>query len=98
MSAQSILPPLVSLKNIVKHYELGAVEVKAVQGVSFSVSEGEFAAIVGPSGSGKTTLLNMIGCIEIPTSGNLIVDGSDTATLSDDELSSFRLNTLGFVF
>jgi putative ABC transport system ATP-binding protein len=89
---------IVSVKNAVKNYTLGAVEVPALRGVTLDVVEGDFLAIAGPSGSGKTTLLNLIGCVDTPTSGSVKVAGKDTRELSERELTSLRLHTIGFIF
>jgi len=71
------MPAIVSLKDVVKTYHLGAVEVPALRGVSLDVHTGDFISIAGPSGSGKTTLLNLIGCVDTATSGTVLVDGND---------------------
>jgi len=92
------MPPIVSVENAVKNYSLGHVEVPALRGVSLEVKSGEFLSIAGPSGSGKTTLLNLIGCVDTPTSGRVVVDGKDTTALSERELTRLRLDTIGFIF
>ena len=92
------MPAIVSLKDVVKTYRLGTVEVPALRGVSLDVHIGDFISIAGPSGSGKTTLLNLIGCVDTATSGTVLVDGNDTQDLTDRELTNLRLNTLGFIF
>jgi putative ABC transport system ATP-binding protein len=89
---------IVSIKNVTKDYPLDKVVVQALRGVDLTVEQGDFLSIVGPSGSGKTTLLNLIGCVDTATTGSVTVDGHDTATLSDRQLTSLRLNTLGFIF
>jgi len=89
---------LVSLKNLYKHYQMGDVTVKALDGISISITPGDFVAIVGPSGSGKTTLMNMIGLIDRPDSGEVIIDTRGTDSLSDNELTNLRLKKLGFIF
>ena len=91
-------PPVVRLRDVAKTYRAGAVEVKAVKGVSLDIPPQRFSMIVGPSGSGKTTLLNLIGCIDTPSAGSVEIDGQDAAALSDDELSDFRARTVGFIF
>jgi putative ABC transport system ATP-binding protein len=89
---------IVSVRDAVKNYTLGAVVVPALRGVTLDVVEGDFLAIAGPSGSGKTTLLNLIGCVDTPTSGVVEVAGKDTLKLSERQLTSLRLNTIGFIF
>jgi len=89
---------IVELQDVVKDYPLGKTVVHAVRGVDLTIERGEFAAIAGPSGSGKTTLLNLIGCVDVPTSGAVRVDGSETGTLSDRQLTQLRLHHLGFIF
>ena len=80
-----------------KVYE-GAVPVKAVNGIDLTITEGEFTALKGPSGCGKTTLLNLLGGLDQPTSGSILIDGTDITALSDNELIDFRLHNIGFVF
>lgn len=89
---------LIELNNVSKIYDGTAVPVKAVNQVDLKIEKGEFTAIVGPSGSGKTTLLNLIGGLDQPTSGKIIVDGVDISTYKPDELINFRLHHIGFVF
>jgi putative ABC transport system ATP-binding protein len=81
-----------------KDYRLGATDVPALRGVSLAVEPGEFLAIAGPSGSGKSTLLNLIGCLDHPTSGRVLVGGTDVASLGDDALSDLRSRAIGFIF
>ncbi|MFT7621058.1 MAG: putative ABC transport system ATP-binding protein [Myxococcota bacterium] len=90
--------PIVSLKDVVKSYQLGKITVPAVRGVSLEIGDGEFSAIAGPSGSGKTTLLNLIGCVDTATSGDVTVAGNKTNGLSDKQLTDLRLFEIGFVF
>jgi putative ABC transport system ATP-binding protein len=92
------MPNIVSIENVRKDYHLGEVIVSALQGVSLQVAGGDFISIAGPSGSGKTTLLNLIGCVDVASSGVVRVDGHDTAELSERQLTELRLNTLGFIF
>ena len=89
---------LIKLDEVIKIYDGTAVPVKAVDGVNLQIEDGEFTAIVGPSGSGKTTMLNLIGGLDQPTSGKIIVDGTDISTYKPDELINFRLHHIGFVF
>ncbi|MEJ5262463.1 MAG: ABC transporter ATP-binding protein [Ignavibacterium sp.] len=89
---------LIELYEVTKIYDETIVPVKAVDNVSLQIDKGEFTAIVGPSGSGKTTLLNLIGGLDQPTSGKIIVDGTDISTYKEDELINFRLHHIGFVF
>ena len=89
---------IISLQNVVKTFSLGENEVHALRGVSFDIEQGGCVSIVGPSGSGKTTCMNMIGCLDRPTSGDVFVDGKNTATMKDTELAHLRNKTIGFVF
>ena len=89
---------IVSIRDVVKEYELGQTVVQALRGVSLEVEKGEFISIAGPSGSGKTTLLNLIGCVDTATRGVVEVAGQNTAKMSERELTNLRLNTIGFIF
>jgi len=89
---------VLEVKNVDKVYGSGETEVYALRNLSFSVKRGEFMLIVGSSGSGKSTLLNMIGLLDRPTKGQVIVDGVNTSSLSDNQLSVFRNSKLGFIF
>ncbi len=89
---------VVELREVEKEYPLGKTVVRALRGVSLVVEEGEFTTIAGPSGSGKTTLLNLVGCVDVPTSGSVLVAGRHTERLSDAALTALRLHTLGFIF
>ena len=89
---------IVDLVDVTKTYALEGVEVRALRGVSFSVREGEYCAIVGPSGSGKSTLLNLLGCLDRPTSGTYRLGDRDVSGMTDDELSDVRATRIGFVF
>jgi putative ABC transport system ATP-binding protein len=91
-------PDLIRFEEVSKVYPLPAGDVIALDSVSFTVRNGEFIAIMGPSGSGKTTLLNLIGCLDVPTGGRLLINGRDVADLSDDELTVLRRDTIGFIF
>ena len=85
-------------ENLKKYYDTGEVLVKALDGVNLSVEKGEFLAVVGTSGSGKSTLLHMLGGLDIPTSGRVIVEGNDISRMKKDELTIFRRRNIGFVF
>lgn len=89
---------IVEIRDVVKDYPLGKLSVQALRGVSLTLETGEFTAIAGPSGSGKTTLLNLIGCVDVPTSGTVRVAGQATSELSDGQLTELRLRKLGFIF
>ncbi len=89
---------LVRVDNVSKDYRLGNQRVRALTDVTLSVEDGVFMAIAGPSGSGKSTLLNLIGCIDVPTSGRIVIDGRDTAGETPDELAALRARKIGFVF
>src|SRR5512145_3444655 len=98
MSGRSERMAIVSVKDVSKIYTLGKTEVPALRGVSLEVEQGEFLAVAGPSGSGKTTLLNLVGCVDTPTAGTVVVAGQDTAKLSERALTELRLRTIGFIF
>ncbi|HET7826451.1 MAG TPA: ABC transporter ATP-binding protein [Anaeromyxobacter sp.] len=89
---------IVSVRNVSKDYMLGRTVVPALRDVTLDVDEGEFLSIAGPSGSGKTTLLNLVGCVDTPTSGTVLVNGQDTSRLSERALTDLRLRTIGFIF
>ena len=88
----------VEVKDLVKIYKLGAVQIKALRGVSFSCKRGEMVAVVGPSGSGKTTLLNLIGTLDKPTNGQVFIEGTDVTKLNEKKLTLLRRQKIGFVF
>ena len=89
---------IITIKDLHKVYDGTQVEVHAVNGVTLNIEEGEFSALVGPSGSGKTTLMNMLGGLDRPTSGQVMINGTDLSQLKDSELIDFRLHHIGFVF
>ena len=89
---------IITIHNLKKYYGSGSSQVKALDGVDMTVAQGEFAAIVGPSGSGKTTLLNMMGGLDLPTQGEIIVDGVTLSSLREEQLAVFRRKRVGFIF
>ncbi len=89
---------IVEFKDVSRIYKSGDHELKALDGVNFSLDEGKFVVILGPSGAGKSTLLNLLGGLDSPTSGKIIVEGKDISTLSNDELAEYRAAAVGFVF
>jgi macrolide transport system ATP-binding/permease protein len=96
--SNDISRPLLELKDIHRHYISGDTEVRALDGVSLSIWQGEFIAIMGQSGSGKSTLMNIIGCLDTPTSGSYHVQGREASVLDSDELAALRRDTFGFIF
>lgn len=90
--------PLIELRGVTKIYPLKSGDVVALDRVSLSIQEGDFVAIMGPSGSGKSTLLNQLGCLDRPTSGDLLIAGRNTREMDDQELTGLRLNTIGYIF
>lgn len=89
---------VIRLENITRHYQVGSVLVKALRGISISVKQNEFVALMGPSGSGKSTLMNLIGCLDTPTSGNYFLNQKDVSGLNDNQLADIRNKEIGFIF
>lgn len=89
---------LLEAKNIQKNYFQDKLKVEVLKNINFSVETGDYVAVMGPSGSGKSTLMNILGCLDLPTSGDYFLNGKDVLSLSEDELSDLRLNEIGFVF
>ena len=86
------------LRSVEKIYDMNSVGVHALRGVSFGIAHNEYVAIMGPSGSGKSTLMNIIGCLDVPTSGTYLLDGADVGSFSEDRLAEIRNEKIGFVF
>lgn len=89
---------MISIQNVTKDYNLGKTIVKALRGISLEIDDGEFLCISGPSGCGKSTLLNLIGCLDKPTTGKVLLDGEDLGTLSKNQLAEIRNRKIGFIF
>ena len=89
---------IVDISGVTKDYPLGKTVVQALRGINLTINQGEFTAIAGPSGSGKTTLLNLIGCVDVPTTGTVLVAGKAIETLDDKSRTELRLRNLGFIF
>ncbi len=90
--------PVIELKEVYKIYESGAEKIHALDGIDLTVNQGELLAIVGQSGSGKSTAMNIIGCLDVPTSGSYFLKGNDVSKMEEDELAEIRNKTLGFIF
>jgi putative ABC transport system ATP-binding protein len=89
---------MLDIRSVIREYQLGDFAVQALADVSLTIHDGEFVAILGPSGSGKSTLLNLIGLLDVPTSGDVLLDGRSVGRLSDGERARIRLNSMGFIF
>jgi putative ABC transport system ATP-binding protein len=98
MSVTTEIGPIYDIRNVVKSFSKGPMNVVAVAGVSVTIEAGELVALEGPSGSGKTTLLQLLGALDRPTEGQILFEGRDLATMKDSDLAAFRLRSLGFVF
>ena len=92
------MPAIIQIENLTKHYDMGAVEVRALQGVSLTIERNDYVAIMGPSGSGKSTLMNIIGCLDISNSGTYVLNSRRVDDMADDELADIRNKEIGFVF
>src|SRR3989304_6160422 len=89
---------VIKIENITRTFKTGKVETQALRGVSLTIESGEFTALVGPSGSGKTTLLQLIGCLDLPTSGQVLINGKDVSQLNRNQRADMRRGTIGFIF
>ena len=90
--------PLIELRNVTKRYRVGEQEIVALDGIDLDIAQGEFAAIIGPSGSGKSTLMHLLGCLDIPSTGTMHIDGIDVSRASGNRLAEMRNQKIGFVF
>jgi len=97
-SGSASKPPLIAVREVEKVYVTGEQTVRALAGVSFTIEEGEFVAIMGPSGSGKSTMMNLLGALDVPTTGSIALNGHDVSALSRDAMADLRNRTIGFVF
>src|SRR3978361_225368 len=89
---------MIQLEDVRKAYQMGKITVPVLHGIDLTIEDGEMVAIMGPSGSGKSTLMNLLGCLDRPTGGRYLLDGTDVSTLGDDALAQIRLKKLGFIF
>ena len=92
------MPALIEIQDVHKIYDMGEDKVRALDGVSLVIQEGEYVAIMGPSGSGKSTLMNLVGCLDTPTAGSYKLKGTEVAGMTDDELAAIRNGEIGFIF
>jgi len=99
MTTNTIQPvPVIELTEVTREFQIGTYVVRALDGISLTIDQGEMVAIIGPSGSGKSTLMNTLGCLDQPSSGSFVLNGQDVSGLSDDQLAETRSRQLGFVF
>src|SRR5690606_17067546 len=98
VSGTAATAPVLDVRGVTKVYGRGATEVRALRGVSLTVERGDYVAIMGASGSGKSTLMNILGCLDVPTSGRYLIDGIDVGTLDERRLALLRNRKIGFVF
>ncbi len=96
--AKTISKPIIELRDVWKIYKMGEVQVIALNGLNLIVNKGEFLSIMGPSGSGKSTAMNMVGCLDIPTSGKILLEGKDISKMSESDLATIRGKKIGFIF
>ena len=89
---------IIKLEDITRYFQVGAITVKALRGITLSIKENEFVALMGPSGSGKSTLMNLLGCLDTPTSGIYSLNNTDVSTMNDNELAEIRNQEIGFIF
>jgi putative ABC transport system ATP-binding protein len=90
--------PLIELTSVTKTYHVGSQEIRALDGIDLTIEQGEYCAIIGPSGSGKSTLMHLLGCLDTPTTGRVVIDGVDVSRASDGKLAEMRNEKIGFVF